>query len=172
MTNNPVGSYKGMPHWSVIPIKLSTQPLYSETSYPLIWTSMEHPPTPIPLTSTLPGEHELMVCEPAVPHSGLTVLLIESSNAENRPVLGPKKVSVSPGPNAPPIVTGSSVYSRSRDRTMGSSPVRGSGSPKKRTAPPRKQRKTIGGYVPRVGEFLPRGEPQGQGSRAQGGGFW
>ena len=28
---------------------------------------MERPPTPIPSTSTLPEEHELMVCEPAVP---------------------------------------------------------------------------------------------------------
>ena len=129
---------------------------------------MERPPTPIPSTSTLPEGHELMVCEPAVPRSGLTVLLVESSNAENRPVLGPKKISVLPGPNASAIVTRSSVYSRFRDRTMGSSPVWDSGSPKKRTAPPRKQRKTIGGYVPRVGEFLPRGEPQGQVSCTQG----
>ena len=28
---------------------------------------MERPPTPIPSTSTLQEEHELMVCEPAVP---------------------------------------------------------------------------------------------------------
>ena len=155
MMNNPVGSYKGMSHWSVVLIKPSSQPLSSETYYPHTWTLMERPPTPIPSTSTLLEEHELMVCEPAVPHSRLTVLLVGSSNAENRPVLGPKKISISPGPNAPPVVSGSSVHSRSRDRTMGSSPVRGSGSPKKRTTPPRKQRKTIGGYIPRVGEFLP-----------------
>ena len=64
---------------------------------------MERLPTPIPLTSTLLEEHELMVCEPAVPCSRLTVLLVESSNAENRLVLGPKKISVSPGVNAPPL---------------------------------------------------------------------
>ena len=160
-----------MSHWSVVPIKPFHTTSYSETSYPPIWTSMERPPTPIPSTSTLLEEHELMVCEPAVPCPRLTVLLIESSNAENRPVLGPKKISVSPSLNVPAIVSGSSVHSRPRDRTRGSSPVRGPGSPKKRTAPPRKQRKSIGGYVPGVGEFLPRGEPQGQGSCTQGGGF-
>ena len=167
MMNNQVGSYKGMSHWSTVPIKLSTQLFSSETYYPLTCLLMERPPTPIPSTSTLLEEHKLMVCEPAVPGSRLTILLVESSNVENRLVLGPK-ISVLPGPNAPPIVSGPSVYSRVRDQTMGSSPIRDSGSPKKHTAPPRKPRKTIGGYVPRVGEFLPRGEPQGQGTRTQG----
>ena len=168
MMNNSVGSYKGMSHWLVVPIKLSLQTLSSETNYPAICLLMEHLPTPIPLTSTLLEEHELMVCEPAVPGSRLTVLLVESSNQENRPVLGPKKISVSPGPSVPAVVSGSTIYSSVCDQARGSSSVRDSGSPKKRTAPPRKQRKTIGGYIPQVGDFLPQGEPQGQGTHTQG----
>ena len=72
---------------------------------------MEHPPTPIPSTSTLLEEHELMVCEPAVPGSWLTDLLIESSNQENRPVLRLKKISVLPGPTVLAVVSGSAIYS-------------------------------------------------------------
>ena len=160
-----------MSHWSVVSIKLSTQPLTLKPpilSHGLRWNArrrlfLRHRPC---RKST-----SLWYVSRLCPDSGLTVLLVESSNVENRPVLRPKKISVSPGPNASAVVTRSSVHSRSRDRAMGSSPVRDTGSPKKRTAPPRRQRKTIGGYVSRVGEFLPRGEPQGQGSRTQGGGF-
>ena len=66
MMNNPVGSYKGMFHWSVVPIKPSTQLLSSETYYLLTCLSMERPPTPIPSTSTLLEGHELMVSKPVV----------------------------------------------------------------------------------------------------------
>ena len=141
--NNPVGSYKGMSHWSVVPIKPSTQPLTLKppiSSHGLRWNAcrrlfLQHRPCW--------KRTSLWYVSRLCPGSGLTVLLAESSNAENRPVLGPKKISVLPGPNAPAIISGSSVHSRSRDRAIGSPPVRDSGSPKKRTAPPRKQRKTI-----------------------------
>ena len=109
-----------------------------------------------------------MVCEPAVPSSRLTALLAESTNQENRPVLRLKKISVSPGLVIAPSVSRPSVFASSSDRVGGASDVRNSQSPKKRTAPPRKQWKAIGGYVPRVGDFLPQGEPQGQGTCAQG----
>ena len=66
MMNNPVGSYKGMPHWLAVPIKSSTQPLSSETYYPSICLLMDCPLTPIPLTSALQEENELMVSKPVV----------------------------------------------------------------------------------------------------------
>ena len=66
MMNNPVGSYKGMSHWLVVLIKLSTQPLSSETNYSSICLLMDHPPTPIPSTLALLEENELMVSKPVV----------------------------------------------------------------------------------------------------------
>ena len=82
--------------------------------------------------------------------------------------LFPGAFTPSVSPVVSPILSGLAIHSSVQDRTGGSSSIWDSGSLKKRTAPPQKQWKAIGGYVPQVRDFLPRGEPWGQGTHAQG----